>query len=297
MRAALLLLLVLVAPVAYAQVPPAVTACGTISIPADPASPAPVPGGGRADIVVDVENAGQLAATVTVTATTSAPGWLIVSSPAPATVGGQTTGSFTVTVEATPDAGGDALVLLAASGTCDSPLGGQCPPQACNAGNANAQVNVPFQPADGFQFPGLGALNVPLEYLVAGIVLVGLATAIPLAMRRNKGGIVADCPEPLKMVKPGRGTSFPIELRNGAKEPSSAQFEVGPVPEGWSAFMPLPEVQLAGREARSLWLMVRSPANAAQGDAVDVELRLRDARGKNGSVVKVRAEVQGTAEG
>lgn len=297
MRVAWVVLLLAALPLAAAQVPPAISACGPLAIPSQPAAPAPISTGDRADIVVDVANGGQLSVTVTVSATTGASGWSIVSTPAPTSVPQGDTQAFTITVEASTEATGPALVSIAASGTCDTPLQGQCPQAACVAGSANAQVEVPLRAEEGFQFPGLGSLDLPIETLIAAIVLVGIATALPLAMRRKRGGIVADCPEPLKMVKPGRGTSFPIELRNGAKEPVSATFEVGPVPEGWSAFMPLPEVQLASRESRSLWLMVRSPPTAAQGDVVDVELRLRDARGKDGRVVRVRAEVQGTADG
>lgn len=293
--ASVALLVLLVLPLAGAQVPPSIVPCGPIAIPAAPAAPAPVTPGAQASIVVDVENNGNVPATITVTASADA-GWAIVSSPAPTNVPQQGVQSFTVVVEAATDATRAGTITFSASGTCDTPLGTNCPQAACVAASVNTQVVVPLRADEGFRFPGLGSLDLDPEYLIAGILLVGIATAIPLAMRKKRGGIVAECPEPLKMVKPGRGTSFPIELRNAAKEPVSAQFEVGPVPEGWSAFMPLPEVQLAAREARSLWLMVRSPQNAAQGDAVDVELRLRDATGKDARVVRVRAEVQGTAE-
>lgn len=290
MKAALaLLLVILLLPSAVSQAP--ISACGPITIPAAPAAPAPVAAGGRTDVVVEVVNGGQLAATVVVAARTSSTGWSLLSEEATAQVAAGGRSQFTFTVVAN-DPAGDAQVDFAATGTCDAPVTVQCPGGACSAGNANSNVVVPLQPAEGFRLPGLD--NIGPEVLIAAIILVGLASVVPFALRRKKGGIVADCPEPLKMVKPGRGTSFPIELRNPAKDQVVTQFEVGPVPEGWSAFMPLPEVQLAGREARSLWLMVRSPASAAQGDAVDIELRLKDPRGSDARVLKVRAEVQGT---
>ncbi|HUR69218.1 MAG TPA: hypothetical protein VM370_08225 [Candidatus Thermoplasmatota archaeon] len=296
MRVALLAILLLAAvPSALAQVPGVpVTACGPISIPAQPTTPAAVRAGDSTSVVVEVQNAGRLPVTVTIVAANPPSGWTI-DAPGPTQVQPQATGSFTFTVTATKDAGDDAPLSFSASGTCDSPLGANCG-AACNAGSANAQVTVPYAAPQGFRIPGLDNLNFPVEYLLAAIVLVGLASAIPFVMRRKKGGIVAECPEPLKMVKPGRGTSFPIELRNAAKDPAVAQFEVGAVPEGWSAFMPLPEVQLAGREARSLWLMVRSPATASTGDVVDVELKLKDPRGNDAGAVRVRAEVQGAGD-
>jgi hypothetical protein len=289
---AVLLLVLLAVPSAVAQFPQN-PVCGPISV-TQPAAPSAVRAGERTDIVVPVDNEGSVAATIEVTAQTSARGWTIVSSPAPASVAPGGTGQFTFALTPTADAEGDATVTFSASGACDSPLGAACG-AACNAGSAVAQATVPLAAPEGFTIPGLENLNIPLEYLIAAILLVALASAIPFLMRRRRGGIVAQCPEPLKMVKPGRGTSFPIELRNAGKEAGVAHFEVGPVPEGWSAFMPLPEVQLAAREARSLWLMVRSPATATNGDAVDVELRLKDPRGADSGLVKVRAEVQGSA--
>ena len=282
---------------AQAQIPTSL-ACGPITIPADPATPGPIAAGTSVDVVVDVLNEGQLPVMLTVTAEPAQPGWQVTSPPS-ARVAEGGTGTFTFTVTAGPSASADTTISFLASGACEGPQGLPCPDaNACNAGSDNAQVLVPLQAGGGFTFPDLGGLGASPEYLIAGLVLIGLAVAIPLAMRRKRSGVVADCPEPLKMVRAGRGTSFPIEIRNASKDPATAQFEVGAVPEGWSAFMPLPEVQLASRESRSLWLMVRSPNEAQVGDAVEVELRLRDPkRGTtNGSVVKVRAEVQAAPE-
>jgi len=108
------------------------------------------------------------------------------------------------------------------------------------------------------------------------------------------------CPEPLKFVRPGRGASFPIEVKNGADEPARLALAVAAVPEGWSAFLPLPEIQLAPKETRSLWLMVRAPETAKPGEAVDVELTATDAADpRRTKRVRVRAEVSetGAAEG
>jgi hypothetical protein len=289
-----LLVLLLALPLASAQGVPPLQACGPLTIPAEPVPPAaPVGSGERVDLVVQVQLAGQLAATVTVTAATSSPGWAIVTSPPAVPMQPGNSADFRFTVEAGPDAQQEALIAFSANGACDTPLGGSCPGGACAAGSANSQVAVPYREAQGLRFPGLDNLAFPVEYLIAAIVLVGLATAIPFAMRKPRSGVVAGCPEPLKMVKPGLGASFPIEVRNNGREAATTHFDIGPVPEGWSAFVPLPEMQLAPREARSLWLMVRSPAGAHAGDAVDVELRLRDTKGASAGIVRVRAEVQG----
>lgn len=296
MRTALILLVaLLVLPTAFAQ--GEAPQCGPISIPSPPAAPQPLSPGSSADVVVTVENAGARPVVVTVTASTTAPGWTLGPAPAPAQVTSGAPVGFAFRLTAGADATGPANIAFSANGRCDPPGGlAVCPGQVCASNSANTQVQAQLVVDDGFRFPVLENLNIPKELVVASVVLIGLASAVPFLLRRSKGGVTAACPEPLKLVKPGRGTSFPIELRNDAKISATAQFEVGPVPEGWSAFMPLPEVQLAAREARSLWLMVRSPGTAANGDVVDVELRLKDTHGKDNGVVKVRAEVQGAGE-
>lgn len=287
-----LLVAILLLPVAAAQLPTPLQPCGPITL-VEPTPPSePVANGEEAEVAVSAQMGGQLGGTIAVTASTVSPGWSVTAVDDEQTVGAGNTVTFRFLVRAGDEAASDADVQFAASGTCDSGPA-PCPGNACVPAGANTQVLVPYEPGQGLAIPGLDDLAFPVEYLIAAIVLVGLATAIPFAMKRSRGGVVADCPEPLKMVKPGLGTSFPIEVRNAAREASTTQLEVGPVPEGWSAFMPLPEVQLAAHEARSLWLMVRSPPQATNGESVDVEVRLKDNAGHSIGLVRVRAEVQG----
>lgn len=298
-RLPLLVLLLLAAlPHAAGQVPGA--PCGPVTMDA-PTSPAtPVPAGREAEVAVAVTNGGARAVEVTVglAATDGGEGWTLPAPEATQAIAAGETATFAFAVVPSDSASEQVtLTFTVANATCAVAAGVPCPPQTCQAALPQSQsAVVRLERPQGVGIPGLDQLGLPLEYLVAGVVLVGVATAIPFLLRKKGGGFAADCPEPLKMVRPGRGTSFPIELRNGGADPLTAQFEIGPVPEGWTAFMPLPEVQLAGRETRSLWLMVRSPPNAADGEAADVELRLRGA-GKPGpgSVVRVRAEVNSAA--
>lgn len=293
----LVLLLSLGLPLVAAQVPGAPPPCGPIAATAT-SSANPVAPGERADVVVVVENNGTTGVQVTVAIIPAPPGW-IVENPEDQTrtVAGGDNEAFTFTITPGASATGDFEVSFDVSGACALPAPGvPCPPNACSTNAAPSSALVRLAPSQGGGIPGLQNLNFPLEYLVAGVVLVGVAATIPFLLRKKAAGFVAECPEPLKMVRPGRGTSFPIEVRNASAEPVTAQFEIGPIPEGWTAFMPLPEVQLAGRETRSLWLMVRSPATAQEGDAADVEVRLRSAaRPDVSSVVRIRAEVNPAA--
>ncbi|MEA3201237.1 MAG: hypothetical protein QOE90_2665 [Thermoplasmata archaeon] len=289
--------LALLAPVAAAQVPAAPN-CGPLTLGAV-TPPDPLPPGGEGDVSVAVQNGNQaFTLAVTVSATTTTAGWKVVSGDQQVTVAPGGTGSVKFHVQATKDAKDSMVINFAATGACQGPN----PQLSCPAGVSQCVVtaagtgSVQLQQGGGLAFPGLDNLNFPIEYVIAGVVLVALAIAIPLLVRKRRPALAADCPEPLKMVRPGRGTSFPIDIRNPTAQAMTAAFEVGPVPEGWSAFMPLPEVQLAPKEARSLWLMVRAPQNAETGATADVEVRLRDTqRPESKASVKVRAEVNPNA--
>lgn len=292
---AVLILALALVPSASAQVPATPAACA-IAMEA-PASPPPVAPGAGATMHVVVANTGNLPARITVSATIGqGGGWTLGEQPAQEDVASGQSRDFVFTLTPGDGAGEQAIVNFAAQADCYAPgPGSSCAPLAqCSAGENTSGV-VTLATEQGFRIPGLDRVSFPLEWLIAGIGFVAVATAIPFLMKRKKRALVAQCPEPLKMVRAGRGTSFPIELRNPGAAPITAAFEVSPVPEGWSAFMPLPEVQLAAHEARSLWLMVRTPATAQVGETVDVELRLRTGGAPAGSV-RVRAEVQGGPE-
>jgi hypothetical protein len=292
---ALVLVLSLV-PLAAAQAPAA--ACGPIAATATSPTGAFSPGQ-RAEITVAVQNNGTRGVDTTVSISEPTAGWRIDNpDDQTQTIANGGTGTFSFTVLPTADATVDLQVTFQVAGACALPAPGLpgCPAGVCTTSAPAVGAAVRLATPSGGGLPGLGDLDFPLEYLVAGVVLVGVAVTIPFLLRRKPGGFVADCPEPLKMVRPGRGTSFPIDVRNASADPLTAQFEIGPVPEGWTAFMPLPEVQLAGKEARSLWLMVRSPATAREGEVADVEIRLRsEARPDLAATLRVRAEVNPAA--
>lgn len=297
---ALLLLLpaLLAAPHAAAQVP--TPPCGPIQLEA-PTTPAnPLAPGARGEVAVMVSNQGQRAVEVKVQHDVAGggEGWTVTPPADTATIASGQSATFTYVVQPTDAAAADlTLTFAVVSAVCGiAPGSPVCPPEACEAALPQQQSALVRRQDDQGLGLGLGDFDLSLEYLVAGIVLVGVATAIPFLLRKKGGGFTAECPEPLKMVRPGRGTSFPIEIRNAGNEPLTAQFEIGPVPEGWTAFMPLPEVQLAARESRSLWLMVRSPASAQEGEAAEVEVRLRNpARPNVAPLVRVRAEINPAA--
>lgn len=288
-----LLLLVPLLPPGAAQLP--VNACGPLEATAVP--PGPLAPGESGTLTLTIMNRGQAQVRATASLNIQETGWEFDAEAANAvTIAAESSQAVTFQVRATEATEADATAVLAASGTCLTPAGTDCALPQCQLQAPAVTTRVQFRAAEGLQIPGLQNLSFPPEYLIASLVLVGLVAAIFALARRPKRGISADCPEPLKLIRPGRGASFPIAIRNAGGETQTAQLEVSSVPEGWSAFMPLPDVQLAPRESRSLFLMVRAPEEAEEGDAVDVEVTVRpqSSSGKSAQL-RVRAEVKESA--
>jgi hypothetical protein len=293
MRAALLFVgLLLFVPAIVAQDPPsAPDLCGPITAAA--VAPAPIAPGEQAEVTVTVTNEGELPASVTVAMLVDTPGWTSVSGDQSATIAKDATSDFRFIVSATEDAAGDARATFTAGGTCEAPGAVLCPEQACTLRDITTSTTIGYRAPEGLDIPFLKDLEIQPEILIAALVLIALVTAILILARRAPKALSAECAEPLKLVRPGRGTSFPVSVRNPSQETLVAQLEVGAVPEGWSAFMPLPDIQLAPRESRNLFLMVRAPETASDGDTVDVELAVRNAaRPEKVSYVRMRAEVE-----
>jgi hypothetical protein len=292
-RRVLLVLAILLLPVALAQVPSQPQPCGPIAMTlAPPANP--IPPGGRATIAVSLENDGQVAADVTVAVAVRTQGWALLdpSSRSVEVAAGQSA-AMNFTVQAEDGAAQDGEVDF--SGQADCAPGGlptACPRAELCVYQLRADTAVlDLQEASGFRIPGLDDFGFPIELLLAGVLLI----AIPFAVRKKRpAGPTLATPEPLKRVKPGRGTSFPLEFGNPGPEPVRLALALSALPHGWSAMLPMPEIQLASKEKRALWLMVRSPPEARSGDTAEILLTATDPRGRERSI-KLRADVDEAA--
>lgn len=174
---------------------------------------------------------------------------------------GSVTQRVTITVLAGAPVGTTRQVTADATATCGTALA----TQASAATSATADVVVTPAPATGAQ-DLIAAATQPAVLAIGGLILVLVVGAVALKSRREGVGLA--CPEASKSLRPGRGTSFPLEVQNRSAAPDTAQFAVANVPDGWTAFTALPEIQLGPRETRTLWLMVRAPAAAAEGTEV-----------------------------
>ncbi|MHB8584475.1 MAG: COG1470 family protein [Thermoplasmatota archaeon] len=203
---------------------------------------------------------------------------------------------------------------LAAGASGSFTLAGSVPATATSAGQISVTVNLYCVNSIISQGPAVSTASktitvtpttssnwydplVPYLPAIGGVILLALIIGGTVSLvRRRRAGLSFDMPEPLKGVRPGRGVSFPMVIENRYGQPDTATFEVGPVPDGWSAFTALPELALAPGEKRTVWVMVRAPQDASEGMRAKVSVGVKSKNtGGEATLKTVTAEVQKAA--
>lgn len=117
-----------------------------------------------------------------------------------------------------------------------------------------------------FMWPLMGAAAV---LMLAGVILV----------ERRRGSIEVSCDQPQQEILPGRGVSFPVRIRNSTKESHRFGLRVSELPAGWTAILPLDEIDLPANDETQFYVSIKAPPTATPGEAVQGELRVRALRG------------------
>jgi hypothetical protein len=104
---------------------------------------------------------------------------------------------------------------------------------------------------------------------VLGVVLV----------RKRKGGVGVSTDSPVQQVLPGRGASYPIQVRNEGGQDTTVSLTTSAVPGGWSAILPLDKAELGPNESTTLWLTLKSPPTAHPGEHVQISFVATSADG------------------
>lgn len=147
--------------------------------------------------------------------------------------------------------------------------------------------------------PGQADDGLPWAWIVFGVIVAGTVVGVPLVYRGRGARIEASVEESEKDVIAGRGTSFPVTLKNLSKDPVPVKLEVAEVQEGWSALTTLPDLEMGPRETRTVYMMVRAPAEAKPGDLCVAKLNVKPEGGSATTVktlTRVDAEGAGEAE-
>lgn len=114
---------------------------------------------------------------------------------------------------------------------------------------------------DYWPFIGIGALAL----LLLGVVLAR-------GRRRPGGRVPLTCEAPNQPVVPGRSASFALRLANESRDAETVQLAITGVPRGWTATLPMDELELGPEESTQLWLTLGAPSTARAGDRASVEI-------------------------
>ncbi len=160
------------------------------------------------------------------------------------------------------------LVPRGAEGT---PLGAFIDPEA----QGTAQVTLKREdPLTREVLEGVG----PWIWVVLGAAaLIAVVLAFVLA-RSNKPTVAMQTTSPRATVAPGRSVAVPVTVENLLRTEDTVVFHVAPVPAGWAASLPVPELPLDGKRREELHLVVTAPKDAPLGTDVAVGLSAGSAR-------------------
>lgn len=264
----LLAVAVLPGPSAVAQLPPCPQSAFTLAV--DRATETLVPGD-AAVFNVSVANGGNLPASVDMTySQPDAAEWSRSPGTDSFTVGaGQSVAvALTLTAPRSPSAPRTARVGISAVIACQGPVGEV---QCCTLpASVTATMSATAPPPTVATGSRLDLSAIAFLVLFAAVVAFG-----GYSFLKTRSGVVLECPEPRRDVHPGKGTSFPVRVQNRTQQAQKVMLKLGDLPEGWTPFLAMPEIELAAGEQRSFWLMLRSPRDARPGDHCRMTLRAK----------------------
>lgn len=286
-----LLLLALLAAAAQAQVP---TPIPIPPVPTPPPAPTPPSAAGvdvkAADAALEVTLDGPVSTAIVVTHTgtpTGTPadqprtvtlsrsdlpaGWEASLSPSEFRIAPGESRTATLTVTLTPfaqdrDATVTVTAKMFAQGINQIPVGGsQLDPES------TAATVVQATRADSVTRDVLETVG---PYI--WVVLLGLVAAVVLAMSlvaaNRRVAVRLSSPEAEQAVSAGGRGSFLLRVHNITRQPDTVFLRAAPLPEGWAAYLPTPQVDLDPGQQEEVSVVVIPPKEAEAGahQAVDV---------------------------
>ncbi len=217
-------------------------------------------------------------------------GWTANVEPAHFSLANHATMSVTVTVAVTPGAAADDMQVvinarLMPRGVADVPsVGGQIEPEE----TASASVDVLRE--DPLTREALEAVG-PWLWLVLAAALVLAIIAAKLVYDTRRTAVKLHCKVTEAAVLPGGRVAVPMRVENVTRVEDTIVFHVAPMPDGWSAHLPVPELDLDGHQSEELHLIIQAPANARAGDRHNVGVSAHSAQAPKRAAELVLAAV------
>lgn len=301
---ALVLLAVLALP-ASAQVPPAPSAAPAVSVAfAEEEVRVSVDEAGLFKLTVrnegaasgtplDAQNVGEV-----VLAVSGAPeGWTVSLSEPAFDLAAQASKEIEVQVSVAPGAeAAEATITVTAVLTTPleglEPILGQVPgaTQSATAEDSLTVLRDDSVTRDILESLGPWIYAILLLLVAAVLVAVGLS----VASRRSLVRLSANARE--LTVAPGGRVAFPFRVEGLAKQEDSILLQASAVPEGWAAFLPVPELRLAAGDGQDLSLIVIAPRDAAAGSRQAILVSATSAKAPKGAAnLEFVAVVEGGA--
>jgi uncharacterized membrane protein len=185
-----------------------------------------------------------------------------------------------------------AVEMLSPLGRLD-PVLGQIP-GATQRSNASATLDLTVQESftrNVLEAVGPWIYAIVLLLVAASVVAIGLV----VAARRSLVRLATDRSE--LPLPPGGKVAFAFQAETKARDPDNVLLRVSAVPEGWAAFLPVPELTLAPGVAQELSLVVIAPRDAAQGTRQAILVKATSSKAPKGAAtLELTAVVEGVEE-
>lgn len=197
------------------------------------------------------------------------PGWIVRVTPERQDAPVDTPITFTVQVDLTTQATESEVpvtftAILVPRGAEDTPIGGQIDPET-----ESAPVTVTLKREDPLTREVLENVG-PWIWVGLGVLAVAVLVLAVVLTRGNKPTVDLSSRVKGAMVAPGRSVAIPVTVENLSSVDDTVVFHVAPMPTGWAASLPVPELALDGKQSEELHLVVTSPPDASIGEVVSV---------------------------
>lgn len=201
--------------------------------------------------------------TVLVEVTGAPEGWSAVLDRSRLSMGPGDTERVTVTVSITVNAEADDADLVVTASLL--PRGINSVPQGSTLDPADtADASVTVLREDPLTREVVEAVGAWLWLLLAaGLVLAIVSVKLVYDTRRVAVRLHAKTTE--VAVEAGSRVAVPLRVENLTRVEDTVVFHVAPMPDGWAAHLPVPQLDLDGGQSEELHLIIQAPADAPPG--------------------------------
>jgi hypothetical protein len=108
------------------------------------------------------------------------------------------------------------------------------------------------------------------------VVLLGFVAAVVLALSilaaNRRIAVRLSSAETAGKVPQGGRSSFPLRVHNITRQADTVFLRVNPLPEGWNAYLPTPQLELQGGQQEEVSVFVVAPKGAEEGTHLTVDV-------------------------